>query len=562
VCPIDRYGRQCLFKSECPSNACQNNGQCIPADLSIPGKNYTCICSDQFFGQNCEHRKAKLDVSMIDIDIPQYLVAYFFTLSNKSDPIKSIILRKWTLFQRMVTFYIAAPFQLTFIQANNKYYLAVLQQTPKIDISTSISPKQECISTEQLLNSSVLNMIPYQRIIHYYWLCYTNYNLTCFMDETYLCLCTNDHHANCMEFNPPSNFTCSVNNYCQNGGQCLQDHLTCPSTKICLCPNCFFGSQCQFYTKGLDSTLDEILGYEFKRNKPLSEQPMTVIMAAVITILIFLIGMINSILSIITFAQKKSHDVGCGIYLLASSITSLCIMIVLMLKFWFLFYSYRDHKNEKYIMNGNCFRIELFLKVFLYLGYWLNACVAFERTLNAFQGLKFNKNRSRKIALWIIPLLFGIIWCLFIPQIIYLHVFHDNTEESSWCVVKYVGWLATYNSVLIFFHYFIPLTMNILSILCVIVIAARHRLKTSENENMLISSAIIICLTLPYLMFSIILDCQKSFHLFWFYLIGYFLSFLPATFIFMIFVLPSSSYRKEFYGFILSIRRCFLKYLN
>jgi hypothetical protein len=213
-------------------------------------------------------------------------------------------------------------------------------------------------------------------------------------------------------------------------------------------------------------------------------------------------------------------------------------------------------------MNGNCFRIELFLKVFLYLGYWLNACVAFERTLNAFQGLKFNKNRSRKIALWIIPLLFGIIWCLFIPQIIYLHVFHDNTEESSWCIVKYVGWLATYNSVLIFFHYFIPLTINILSILCVIIIAARHRLKTKENKNMLISSAIIICLTLPYLMFSIILDCQKSYHLFWFYFIGYFLSFLPATFIFMIFVLPSSSYRKEFYGFILSIRRRFLKYLN
>jgi hypothetical protein len=87
VCPIDRYGRQCSFTSSCPINACQNNGQCVPADISIPGNNYTCICSERFFGQNCEYQKAKLDVSLNDISIPRYLVAYFFTLSKISDPI-------------------------------------------------------------------------------------------------------------------------------------------------------------------------------------------------------------------------------------------------------------------------------------------------------------------------------------------------------------------------------------------------------------------------------------------------------------------------------------------
>jgi hypothetical protein len=165
-----------------------------------------------------------------------------------------------------------------------------------------------------------------------------------------------------MEFNHPRDFTCPLNTYCANGGQCLQNHPTCPSTKICLCPNCFFGAQCQFYAKGLGSTLDEILGYEFKHNKPLSEQPTTVIIAFIVTILIFIIGMISSILSIITFAQKKSHEVGSGIYLLASSITSLCTMIVFMLKFCFLFYSHQDHNNLKQILQGNCYGIELLLK--------------------------------------------------------------------------------------------------------------------------------------------------------------------------------------------------------
>jgi hypothetical protein len=568
ICPIDRYGRQCLFTSKCPINACQNNGQCVPADISIPGNNYTCICSDRFFGQNCEYRKAKLDVSL-DISIPRYLVAYFFTLSKKSDPIETTILRKLTLFQRMVTFHIAVPFQLTFIQANDKYYLAVLQQSPKAEISTSISSQQECPSVQHLVNSTVLEMIPYRRIIHFHWLCQTNYRLTCFIDETYLCLCTNDHHANCLKFNHQRNFICPSTSYCANGGQCLQDHPTCPSTKICLCPSCFFGNQCQFYAKGLGSTLDEILGYEFKRNKILSEQPIRVIIGATITIVIFIIGLINSILSIITFSREKSHETGCGIYLLASSITSLLTMILFLMKFWFLFYSHQDHQNKKKIIEGNCFAIELILKALLYLDNWLNACVALERIVYVIQGPSFNKKRSRKIAICIIILLMVIVGCLFTPQIIHLHIFHDDIEERSWCVVKYVGWLATYSSALIFVHYFAPLIINILSIICIITVATlrrtiiqmKHsrwhhfRIEIKKNKQHIISSFIIICLTLPYLIISIVLDCQKSSRLFWFYLVGYFLSFFPAAFIFIIFVLPSSHYRKEFKEFLSYIRR-------
>jgi hypothetical protein len=471
----------------------------------------------------------------------------------------------------MVTFHIAVPFQLTFIQVKDKYYLAVLQQSPKAYIPTSISPQQECPPVQQLLNSTVLKMIPYRRIIHFHWLCQTNYNLTCFIDEIYLCLCTNDHHANCLKFNHQRNFICPSNNYCANGGQCLQDHPTCPSTKICLCPSCFFGNQCQFYAKGLGSTLDEILGYEFKRNKMLSEQPKRVIIGATITIVIFVIGIINSILSIITFSREKSHETGCGIYLLASSITSLLTMIMFLMKFWFLFYSHQDRQDKKKIIEGNCFAIELLLKVLLYLDNWLNACVALERIIYVIQGTSFNKKRSKKIAICIILLLMAIVWCLFTPQLIHLHIFHDDIEERSWCVVKYVGWLATYSTALIFVHYFAPLTINILSIICITVVTTYrrsltqmqhsrwHHLRTQikKNKHRLISSGTIICLTLPYLIISIVLDCQKSSNLFWFYLAGYFLSFCPAAFIFLIFVLPSSHYRKEFKEFLLYIRRRF-----
>ena len=125
------------------------------------------------------------------------------------------------------------PLQMTF-------YLAVVEQSAKTYISTLISSQQQCIPIEELFNSTALKMVKYERIVLYYDLCRRRLDLTCFYDQFYFCLCTNDHHANCVEFNHDRNFQCISSNHCVNGAQCLQDHQTCPSTRICICPNCFF----------------------------------------------------------------------------------------------------------------------------------------------------------------------------------------------------------------------------------------------------------------------------------------------------------------------------------
>ncbi|CAF2667080.1 unnamed protein product [Rotaria sp. Silwood2] len=563
VCPLERFGPRCLLQSTCPINACQNNGQCVPADVSIPGSDYTCICSDEFFGPNCQFSKAKVDVSLNNIHVTSHLIAYFFTLSNESHPINTIILRKLTLFQYIVTFHISMPYHMMIIEINKKYYLAVLQQFPRIDILTSISPAQECIPTEQLINSTILQKHPYERIVSYYALCGERHDLTCFVDENFLCLCTNDHHANCLTFNRYKDFQCPLKNYCKNEAKCLQDHPSCPSTRICVCPKCFFGNQCQFYAKGLGSTLDEILGYEFKNNIMLSKQPFTVKMSAIITMLICIIGIINGILSIITFLRKQTREVGCGIYLLASSITSLLTMALFTVKFWFLFLSHQDilsENGQNIILHANCMVIEPVLKISLYIDNWFNACVAMERTVSVFQGISFNKNKSKRVAISIVIILPFIMTGLFIPQLINLRLFEDQIEKRSWCVIIYSPWLQKYSLTLIFFHYFAPLFINIFSALFIIIANARQRassktdhtfwthiiFKLKQYKHLIISPTIIIILTLPHLIISIILDCNKSSNLFWFYLIGYFLSFIPAALVFIIFILPSTLYKQEF----------------
>lgn len=571
ICPMKKFGPRCLLTSVCPRNACQNNGQCVPADMSISNSHYSCICSDNYYGSICQYRKAKVDIYLENLDIPSFVLAYFLTVSNQSEPRLTIMIQKLTLFQRMVTYYISVPYNIVVIKLDKKYYLAVVQSILNLDLLTSIKPSQECISIELLFNSTFMKMSRFQRLKFYHIPCQTNLNLNCFIDEYYLCLCTKDHHANCVKFHYNKNLQCPSKHRCANEAQCLQDHPTCPSSIICVCNDCFFGNQCQFYAKGLGLTLDEILGYEIKHYVELKKQSFSVKISAIITMIMFLVGLINGILSILTFKRKSSQDVGCGIYLFASSITSINIVILFSLKFWFLIYSYRKFFDKRIFMVSNCMIIEPLLKLLLNIDNWLNSCVACERAFSVFKGINFDKNKSRQVAKRIIVYIIVINIIFILPQVLHLKLFDDIKEERTWCVVFYSSSLNTYSSFLIFFHFFTPFLINLFSAIFIIIGTARqkflinkeHRFtnhfkrKLEQHKHLLISPIILVILSLPRLIISFTMDCKKSSKIFWLYLSGYFISFMPSVFICFVFILPSATYKKEFQQILSSIRRRF-----
>ncbi|CAF3923216.1 unnamed protein product [Adineta steineri] len=563
LCPLNKIGPRCLINSSCPKNACQNHAQCIPSNLI--NKNSSCICSTQYYGSECEYKKAQLDIYLENFHIPYYLIAFFFTLSNQSEPTLTIMIQKLTLFQHIITFHISIPYHIVIIKSNEKYYLAVIQSTPNMYIKTKVNPSRECYPIELLFNSTLMNLSHFQRIKYYHILCELNRNLNCFIDEYYLCLCTKDHHANCFQFNFNKNlYSCSSKLKCLNDGHCLQDHPTCPSTVICVCSNCFYGNQCQFYTKGLGLTLDEILTYEIKSNKNFFQQTLTIQLSALITIIIFLAGLFNSIFSILIFKRNTCQEVGCGIYLLTSSIISLFVIILFNFKFWFLIYSY-----EKRIRFLNCIIIEPLLKLLLNIDNWLNACVACERAFAVFKGISFQKKQSKYIAKWIIMWIILLNILLLIPFIINLQLFYDKKEERSWCVIFYSKLLNDYNSFILFFHFFSPFLLNLFSALFIIITTAQQKVlvqnnnqfthsfknKLKQHKHLLISPCILLILCLPRLIISFTLNCKKSTYHFYFYLAAYFISFLPSICIFIVFVLPSPIYKKEFKQILSSIQR-------
>ncbi|CAF4328193.1 unnamed protein product [Rotaria sp. Silwood2] len=343
LCPYGTFGSRCFLRQQpCQSDVCSNNGRCV-ADYVRPGvvnaNEYTCICSQGYTGSRCELRETRIDLSFMDsVVIPESLFIHFIETQAHSPHIQTILLKRIPLDQASLTIYTSIIFNIAFVQLQNNYYLIILSELPMIaaNISTQITLSQQCASVQDSFDGSIANQHLLRRIKHYHIPCQHRNELVCFYDDIHMCLCDLSRHANCFKFEHNATHDCYGLNPCENEGQCFQDDPKCPSSSICVCDKCFYGTRCQFSTKGFSLSLDVILGYQIRPNVPLSQQFTVVKVAIVFTITIYVLGTINGLMSIITFREKETRTVGCGLYLLISSITSIITMNVLLLKVRFL----------------------------------------------------------------------------------------------------------------------------------------------------------------------------------------------------------------------------------
>ncbi|CAF4123583.1 unnamed protein product [Adineta steineri] len=197
-------------------------------------------------------------------------------------------------------------FRMVIVKIDNRYYLAVLRKLLSSNIVTSISPAQRCVPIHELLPTKLLSLPRIQRLKSYHIPCQHDFNLQCFVDEFYMCLCTEEHHSNCFPLEHSQAFACKDNVYCENGGTCLQDQRIC-GEMLCVCVDCFSGSRCQFYAKGIGLTLDDLLRYEIRPNNTLNDQSLVIKLSATLIMIIFLIGTVNGFLSYLVFHDRDSR---------------------------------------------------------------------------------------------------------------------------------------------------------------------------------------------------------------------------------------------------------------
>ena len=563
VCPLLKGGLRCLLTFPSIEDFCENDGQFTVFDDGMNELGFVCLCSNEYHGHLCQIRYATLEISIGNIRFSSILLIYIIQLFSDEDnrkPLFKVTAQKLTMFQRTISLPVDGFYRMVFVKTDPyNYYLAVLQHEDHEKISTSIDSSRRCPLITELVTPHSLAWPLIRRIKSYHFICQTYRHLICSFDEPFMCLCTLQHHANCfrLQSTPPK---CPDNSFCQNGGECFQDEMRCPTKFMCNCTDCFFGDRCQFQAKGIGLTLDDILRYEIRPHTSMHDQSNTLKWTCALTMIIFVAGLINSILSIITFRSKKSREVGCGIYLLASSITSLLTVSIFTLKFWFLFLTYTNLSINRSFHRGGCRSLEFILKVCLYVDSWLNAAVALDRAMTVHKGIYFNKSLSKRIARWMLIILPLLLIVSLIHEPLYRDLVDDSEEERVWCVLKHSSAIETYNRIILLFHSIAPFCINLFSALFIIFSGARRgttlqKQKTyqehlqqqfKEHKSLIISPIILVILTIPRVWIAFLSGCAKVSHNVWLYLSGYLVSFIPSMSIFIVFVCPSLFYREQF----------------
>ena len=352
--------------------------------------------------------------------------------------------------------------------------------------------------------------------------------------------------------------------------------------------SCVIGDQCSLFTKGIGLTINDILRNKIQSNLSFRKQSALIQTAAGLTMIMFVIGFINGTFSLITFSNKELRKVGCVLYLLASSITSLLTITMFTIKFWFVILIQLHSTVRSSILRTDCAFIGPVLKLCLYLDGWLNACVAIERTVNVSKGVNFDKKMSRHAARRIILILPIFIMFSIVHEPIHHQLFEYTNpvynpinisnnltmnisiknEYNVLCVIRYSRSVQTYNTITLFIHLVIPFLANLFSALFIIFVTARRRSTAQtnkksfkqhvvdqmrEHKQLLISPLILLLLATPRLIISLVSGCVDPSENTWLYLCGYLISFTPPMLVFTVFVLPSELYRKTFKD---SITRC------
>ena len=276
--------------------------------------------------------------------------------------------------------------------------------------------------------------------------------------------------------------------------------------------------------------------------------------------IMFVAGLISSALSFLTFSNNETRQVGAGIYLLASSITSFLTICMLVIKFWFFVLTQTDAYTSRSVLHGGCLIIEPALKLFSYLDSWLNACVAIERAIAVSRGVRFDKGRSKRIARVALVTLPCVIMGSIIDEPLHRQLIDDRETQSVRCITRYLRSAQDYNTFILFFHFLGPFAANLFSALYIIFGTGRqrsasqggHRCKEQlrrqlrEHKQLLISPVVLVILSLPRLVISLLCGCINVSRHSWLYLSGYFISFIPSVLVFAVFVLPFGLYRTKF----------------
>lgn len=329
---------------------------------------------------------------------------------------------------------------------------------------------------------------------------------------------------------------------------------------LCFCPPCYQGDQCEFSLATFGFTLDSLL---------VNYSNTVKIVCTVIIFLFFAIGLFNNLCSLMTFKRPTTRKFGVGIYLLLVACLNQISLFCLFIKILLLTIEKMDMRS--------CKAFSYSLSAFTRSANWLTSWITIDRLLIVlFPASSYLKNPRVSIGISTITCI--ILFSMHIHEILYSTLMdHYSTNftnstilanatipiNSATCVMNINTYsISLYNRISTLVHYLVPFLIQIVCITYQIILATRSRSRAvgqrmtflqvltkqfrTQKENY-ITPTIIALSALPQAILTFSFACTEwkdwQRHAL---LAAYLLSYIPQTLGFLLFVLPSTTYRKEF----------------
>lgn len=220
----------------------------------------------------------------------------------------------------------------------------------------------------------VLYILAYAAVFKYHTLCTANRTLLCFYDDYYFCLCDKNDVAQCFLYDKTADYC----QHCLANGQCIQGNRQSRSDFVCLCPRCHFGHICQHNTQVLSFTLESLWANDLLSSSQ-SIRILSLSTYIVVTVLLFLFGLINNLLCFITFKRPKPRLNGVGNYLFVNSIMSQLSLLSLLAKIIHVIIGTMDFTHHSLLNTITCKLVSFLLSTCTRTCFWLAGFVAIER---------------------------------------------------------------------------------------------------------------------------------------------------------------------------------------
>ena len=586
LCSLGYIGRRCFIPFDpCVNRNCSGHGRCQAMNVFRDRRKvFECVCEAGWYGDQCQYTTARISITLNrDLTYLSRSMAFLHIINLfSSEP----DLPRFIYFQHSQKETMNLTFMLTdtnrifdgaFIQfyehqfKYDYYYLYIRElfenQTIKHKI-VNLKASHRCRSVNELFKKDILSQPPMLRVKSYQRPCRMHHfsPLLCFYDDHLMCIChKRDHRAHCFPFQTDLNQCDSK--WCNGRGMCVQDHYQCPVSSQCLCEPCAYGSFCQFTTAGYTLSLDSIIGSHISIvTINLLEQSRVIQIAFGLVLTIVVCGIILNLLSICTFVQSDTQEVGCGLYLLVSSIVGLFTVMILMSKMILLLI---HHQN-----NFSCAFVEYLLKWCPISCEWLNTGVAIERTIAVKRPAQYSRRSSRIYSKWIAPLIILFVASMSLPDLFYRRIIIDPLDDRTWCVLTLnhdrltmLRFFSSWNIL----AFLIPFVINISSAIFIIIGTFRLKQKfltdavgnkkdnaswkthfdairnqIRQHKHIFLTPIVLAILSLPHVIITFIFVCTKLDQNSIPSLIAYLVGFLPTMAIPLAFIVPSSAYRKAF----------------